>query len=1648
MKHERSVRVRPVSVSSDVCRVSSPADTPPAQEDDGMRQATVGIGSLSSTQMARPVPGSLTGSVSDVHDSVQTKMVAKEKITKEESAFILPLERPIAYKLIRGARVLVFAEREEASGRQEPTPSAASSAPPHRGETQGSGQPTVPQRYTTRNPQGCGHAGHDRQTDEEMKALTSQRVTPSMDASDSAWLQCCECGTLVDPRGDETYLTCMETDARGSVCGHVVCFQCCANLAADQGQTISKCGCHVESDSGFHMAGNSPHAEEPQTAQHRQAPPNDPHVELMKALVENQTQLTRLMGTKSTSEGAVGRRTLLKTTHVLDFPKGSTEALENLDAWLQEFDRVVQHVSSGQGLVAQDRITHLLAAWPRETLVGENMRLDQQTKEYRRLEAAGDMESCWRLLLKTLRGYTVPPAVARRKAQSYWSALAWPADNTLASFHTLLRRALMACERNNIPKDDHEVVMRYLELVPSACALHLEDPLRVPADGWKLEGLMRAAEEYFELRKVYSGDGSEGGLQRLAGRQRRQDSGAGDITQRATWANDKKMLQTPLHANWKSPADALSRVDHVPGSCGSCGGTGHGRNKCPNVNSAKDNPWQKKSESAKSRPCAICQGVGHWAMHHTEEKEKQLSQREPQQRQQAAPDCRFWIVGKCGKGNACAFSHDPKKKGTPVEKDCKFWLQGNCPNNPCRYKHDPQKRNTKTQEKGKGKGKGDGTKACNGWLRGKCKFGDKCKYEHDPKLKGTQTRAVTVEEDQEQQTGEGQTRRLREEADESPPFVFTRPSRIKNSEEIVEGCVNTRRMEQDEEVFDLAKYRAQFPVVPRPPKGYCHSSSMRPLGLSELPVRVIWDGGAEGTSISDSCMSRILRAQAGKPVPECALKAMARMSAPQKFYGFTNDNSKTVEFIAELTLCTPDDNMPLPPLTVRVVPGQHDDVLVAAPDLDLLGFDLYSDSRVFLLKRAGLAVLRETSAPDITQSQLTTDDQTRSVLRTVTSYNLEAFAITEVEVARTNRMRPVLAETLGWVKARNKSGLTVELVEGPVEDSDVDTLRILVRNVTSDALELPADTEIGEETSAIEEHLLLAEALEEEALGSEASPEEPVTSNMNDRDPRARVSLSGDQRSAGTSLTTTLTTRTWMMRWVVLLLALLSRIPSVPSDGPMVEDTSTRFRTTKLGKADDYTFTEARSEEYKEALSDALEKQRTERYGHLSDTQYMKLRAVVLEFSECIAIEGLQPTIVKGMEFDIDLEPGAQPVRHQLPKLSPAQVKKEQYHIEKEERLGHLRKPTDEQKGPWSTKIHVVGKKDDDMGRLICDFRPINRVTVKRPTPIGDVYTKARRLAEKRWKSTLDALHGFNQMGATERAKRLLQIITHKGLRQWTIMPFGVTNGPPYFQEYMLWLFGDDVANGHDSLLDSSMADLDAYLDIFIDDLQLGTGSVTESKEDYGEDSFDQHLSALRRVLQRARSKDLRFKLTKCYFCQWSVECLGMTVGQGVIRADPKKTKAITVWPRPSRLEDVERFLATTVFIRQHLSPRYSEVSKPLRDCLTELQQRRRDGKRTMKAKYHPHSENEGGNSWPTFWDAACEEAFKQLKNMAANAVELHTPDLDGAMSGRNPLHLWPDACAYGIGAGLFQSAPQEQSKVDTAYDVLGITKVDDKGGN
>ena len=139
--------------------------------------------------------------------------------------------------------------------------------------------------------------------------------------------------------------------------------------------------------------------------------------------------------------------------------------------------------------------------------------------------------------------------------------------------------------------------------------------------------------------------------------------------------------------------------------------------------------------------------------------------------------------------------------------------------------------------------------------------------------------------------------------------MLTRPTRV-----------DQRRAAPKDELYDFNSFKHKLPILPRPEKGYAFASVLRAAGLPNVEVGVIWDGGAEATSISDACMSRILRAQEGRDPTCCALNGMGRLQAPQRFYGFKEDPGTEVDIRGRLRLET-DDHQVLPGLTVRMVPG-------------------------------------------------------------------------------------------------------------------------------------------------------------------------------------------------------------------------------------------------------------------------------------------------------------------------------------------------------------------------------------------------------------------------------------------------------------------------------------------------------------------------------------------------------------------------------------------------------------------------------------------------------------------------------------------------------------------------------------------------------
>ena len=631
-------------------------------------------------------------------------------------------------------------------------------------------------------------------------------------------------------------------------------------------------------------------------------------------------------------------------------------------------------------------------------------------------------------------------------------------------------------------------------------------------------------------------------------------------------------------------------------------------------------------------------------------------------------------------------------------------------------------------------------------------------------------------------------------------------------------------------------------------------------------------------------------------------------------------------------------------------------------------------------------------------------------------------------------------EDIEWLTpAPGLATLGVSVPEGPVQSGAVRRVTLL-RNLTCDEVVVPKDQVLCRNTPVAEDEDELVQFLNnlpevdrDRRLVSGPSFDADVTRQYLRDNNYSEPHMIGEAPHIMSPRLKPWRIGAWF--FITMILLLRSGLPKwyTATDPSVIQRLSAPLVKQEQPSFETPVYEDVTSKEYRIACQDALDEYRYSRYAHLSDEQYAVLRKRVWHWAPQLWIDGAPSSTLSGPVFDVELESGARPVKHALPKYSEEQKKKEAYHVDKAEKLGHLRTPAQHERSEWATRTHTVWKRDDPMGRWICDFRDLNKATVKTPIVIGDSHDIVRSLSLKRWKTMFDAWAGFNQVAATERAKRAMQITTSLGLRQWTVMPFGVTNGPSCFQGIMV----DHFTPIKEELATS----FNASLDFFFDDGAVGSGDWNSPPEQE-EMTFEQHLDALDCVFKRAAKIDLRFKLSKCHFLQYAVPVLGEIAGLGKVSPDPSKTEAIRHWPRPSRVEDVERFLCTLSFFRAHISPHFSDIAKPLRDCMSELHERRAQGKyKKVVRGGDPHITNRHGasDSWPSFWNQDCENAFNKLRSMAADAVNLCAPDLDGASNGTNPFLLFPDACKYGIGAGLFQAAPVSHALKDSWYATLGV---------
>ena len=107
--------------------------------------------------------------------------------------------------------------------------------------------------------------------------------------------------------------------------------------------------------------------------------------------------------------------------------------------------------------------------------------------------------------------------------------------------------------------------------------------------------------------------------------------------------------------------------------------------------------------------------------------------------------------------------------------------------------------------------------------------------------------------------------------------------------------------------------------------------------------------------------------------------------------------------------------------------------------------------------------------------------------------------------------------------------------------------------------------------------------------------------------------------------------------------------------------------------------------------------------------------------------------------------------------------------------------------------------------------------------------------------STLDLCTGYWQVAMSPESIEKTAFVTHEGAYEFTVMPFGLCNGPATFQRLL-----SQVLAG---LIPTSCMD---YID---DVLVIGR-------------TYAEHLKNMRAVLERLRSAGLKLKPSKCFIAQ------------------------------------------------------------------------------------------------------------------------------------------------------------------------------------
>ncbi|KAI2646332.1 Transposon Tf2-9 polyprotein [Labeo rohita] len=323
----------------------------------------------------------------------------------------------------------------------------------------------------------------------------------------------------------------------------------------------------------------------------------------------------------------------------------------------------------------------------------------------------------------------------------------------------------------------------------------------------------------------------------------------------------------------------------------------------------------------------------------------------------------------------------------------------------------------------------------------------------------------------------------------------------------------------------------------------------------------------------------------------------------------------------------------------------------------------------------------------------------------------------------------------------------------------------------------------------------------------------------------------------------------------------------------------------------------------------------------------------------------------------IDLLPSAMPPKSRVYPLSRTEDQAMEEYINEALDSGIIHPST----SPAAAGFFFVGKKDGGL-RPCIDYRGLNNVTVKFRYPLPLVPPALEQLREATIYTKLDLRSAYNLIRIKEGDEWKTAFLTTRGHYEYQVMPYGLANAPAVFQSFI------------NEILKEFM---NKFVIAYIDDILIYSKTETE------------HIAHVRTVLSRLLENQLYVKAEKCEFHVCHTSFLGYQVSHQGVKMDPSKVQAVTDWPQPTTVKELQRFLGFANFYRRFIR-NYSTIASPLTSLL-----------KNKAKKLH--------------WTEEAGQAFDNLKTSFTSASILKHPDPE------LPFIVEVDASDCGIGAVLSQ---------------------------